>query len=299
MTVHKSQGLTFNKVILDFGGGGAFTGGQTYVALSRCTSLDGLTLLYPITQRDIIVNSAIVQFSQKFNDTAIINNAIKDAEANVIFKEALIALENMNFHLAIDKFHEGLIIKNILDNPLLKRFVQIKFQRINKLSNNITLLEEKLKRKEEQMHRLALEYVEMAHYSLSMAGHVEKGLDDIGIKSALANYDKALSLYPDLHEAFEGKGDLFNQSKNYDDALNYYMKAYKVSSNNAHLLLKIAIVHLHKNNIHLAGEYLHQALKYDKNNPDVYDTLAICLDKSNMEDLAQEMRDKARRLRKK
>ena len=38
ITVHKSQGLTFNRVIVDFTGG-AFAGGQTYVALSRCCSL--------------------------------------------------------------------------------------------------------------------------------------------------------------------------------------------------------------------------------------------------------------------
>ena len=39
ITIHKSQGLTFNHVIIDFSGG-AFAGVQTYVSLSRCTSLD-------------------------------------------------------------------------------------------------------------------------------------------------------------------------------------------------------------------------------------------------------------------
>ena len=47
ITVHKSQGLTFKRVNIDLGGG-AFAGGQTYVALSRCTSLEGLTLGQPI-----------------------------------------------------------------------------------------------------------------------------------------------------------------------------------------------------------------------------------------------------------
>lgn len=39
LTIHKSQGLTFNNVIIDIGRG-AFTGGQTYVALSRCRSFE-------------------------------------------------------------------------------------------------------------------------------------------------------------------------------------------------------------------------------------------------------------------
>ncbi|GHT56826.1 hypothetical protein AGMMS50233_09490 [Endomicrobiia bacterium] len=54
VTIHKSQGKTFDNVIIDMECG-AFAPGQLYVALSRCTSLDGITLSRPITKRDIIV----------------------------------------------------------------------------------------------------------------------------------------------------------------------------------------------------------------------------------------------------
>jgi len=60
ITVHKSQGLTFNRVIVDFTGG-AFAGGQTYVALSRCVSLEGIVLKKEITPRDIFINPEIVK----------------------------------------------------------------------------------------------------------------------------------------------------------------------------------------------------------------------------------------------
>jgi ATP-dependent exoDNAse (exonuclease V) alpha subunit len=46
ITIHKSQGLTFEKVMID--AGSAFSSGQVYVALSRCTSLDGIVLLSKI-----------------------------------------------------------------------------------------------------------------------------------------------------------------------------------------------------------------------------------------------------------
>lgn len=59
ITVHKSQGLTFNQVRIDFTGG-AFAGGQTYVALSRCTSFQGITLKAPIRQQDIFVRAEVV-----------------------------------------------------------------------------------------------------------------------------------------------------------------------------------------------------------------------------------------------
>ncbi len=63
VTIHKSQGKTFSKVILDIGQG-AFAHGQTYVALSRCTSLEGIVLKRPIQQTDIIVDPRVIQFME-------------------------------------------------------------------------------------------------------------------------------------------------------------------------------------------------------------------------------------------
>jgi ATP-dependent exoDNAse (exonuclease V) alpha subunit len=52
-TIHKSQGKTFENIIIDMEYG-SFVPGQLYVALSRCTALDGITLTRPLTQRDIL-----------------------------------------------------------------------------------------------------------------------------------------------------------------------------------------------------------------------------------------------------
>ncbi len=61
ITIHKSQGLTFDKVVIDIGRG-AFAHGQLYVALSRCKTLEGIKLLRKITARDIIVDNRIHDF---------------------------------------------------------------------------------------------------------------------------------------------------------------------------------------------------------------------------------------------
>jgi ATP-dependent DNA helicase PIF1 len=62
ITVHKSQGQTFDKVIIDLGDHGAFAHGQTYVALSRCRSMEGITLRRKIRQRDLIYSKSILKF---------------------------------------------------------------------------------------------------------------------------------------------------------------------------------------------------------------------------------------------
>ena len=61
VTIHKSQGKTFDQVTIDLGRG-AFASGQTYVALSRCRSFEGLHLVKPVNLMDIRVDDAIVKY---------------------------------------------------------------------------------------------------------------------------------------------------------------------------------------------------------------------------------------------
>ncbi|NOU07049.1 MAG: AAA family ATPase [Hyphomicrobiaceae bacterium] len=65
MTIHKSQGLTLENVYLDLGRG-TFAHGQTYVALSRCRTLDGLTLARQLRPSDIIFDPAAMDYRSIF-----------------------------------------------------------------------------------------------------------------------------------------------------------------------------------------------------------------------------------------
>ncbi len=63
ITIHKSQGLTFDRAIIDVSE--AFTHGQAYVALSRCRSLEGLVLRSPVSSRNVITDPAVIRFNQE------------------------------------------------------------------------------------------------------------------------------------------------------------------------------------------------------------------------------------------
>jgi len=64
VTIHKAQGKTFDRVVVDFASG-TFASGQAYVALSRCRTLDGLILRKPINKQSAFVDERIVDFFNK------------------------------------------------------------------------------------------------------------------------------------------------------------------------------------------------------------------------------------------
>ncbi|MFA5991486.1 MAG: AAA family ATPase [Candidatus Doudnabacteria bacterium] len=66
LTIHKSQGKSFDKVYVDLAGG-TFAHGQLYVALSRCRTLEGLHLKRPVRTSDILLDNRVVEFLSSLN----------------------------------------------------------------------------------------------------------------------------------------------------------------------------------------------------------------------------------------
>ena len=83
ITIHKSQGLTFDRVIID--AGAAFAFGQVYVALSRCRSLEGISLDSPISYSAICSDTHVSQFNSAMPDIRSVSSRISHEEKGYLF----------------------------------------------------------------------------------------------------------------------------------------------------------------------------------------------------------------------
>lgn len=80
ITVHKSQGLTFEKVIADIGK--TFASGQAYVALSRCTSMNGLVLTSPITPSSVRTDHRVLEFAKNETPETLLTEQLTGSKAD-------------------------------------------------------------------------------------------------------------------------------------------------------------------------------------------------------------------------
>lgn len=236
ITVHKSQGLTFSRVVVDLTGG-VFAGGQTYVALSRCTSLEGLVLKSKISSRDIFIRKEIVEFSQIFNNQALIEKSIKESEAELQYGRAAQGFRQGNMKEAVEAFAAAVSKRNELDNPMVQRLLRLKLQALNSQKAQIKALREELHSLRETQKEYAHEYYLMGNECITKAHDAN---------AAIRCFDKALNLNPNYVEAWVRKGvTLLDIGEDYDaqvclnKAIKLSPKSFKARYNRGKCLLKL------------------------------------------------------------
>lgn len=208
ITIHKSQGLTFSRVVVDFTGG-VFAGGQAYVALSRCTSLDGIQLKKQITRGDIFVRPEIVSFAQRFNNRPAIEKALKQAQADVQYVEAVKQFDQGNFEGFLEQFFLAIHSRYDIEKPVIKRFIRKKLEIINRQKKENQRLREQLYVQRKNLEKYAREYYLMGNECITQAHDS---------RAAIANYDKAIELNPSYTDAWIRKGITLYNNKEYYEA---------------------------------------------------------------------------------
>jgi len=190
ITVHKSQGLTFNRVNIDFTGG-VFAAGQAYVALSRCTSLGGISLATPLRRDDVFVRPEIKQFARTYNNAALIGGALKESAADKEYHDAAQAFDRGDFDTFLSAFFRAIHHRYDIEKPAAKRLIRRKLGIINTLNRENKRLRDELDRQRAFLKKLAVEYVMLGKEC--EREHMPE--------AAAANYRKALELCPDIPEA--------------------------------------------------------------------------------------------------
>lgn len=270
--------------------------------------MEGITLLKPLSERDIIVNMAVVDFSRQFNDRQMLNDAMEQERANQLYRRAVHAFDHQEFEECVKCFTQAMKIKDNIQDESVKRLISKKLNSFKKQARMIERLEQVIDSQQKLLRELALEYASMGDQALSMneqsgvvgegSNHYGQRLDDIAIRSALANYNKALRIAPDCIEAMIGKARLMMIIDQLENAELELKKALEIDKNNydAHMTMG-ELMELLKDIPETIKSYK-RAAKSDKKRPEPHERLHEIYLNIGFEDLADEEKETANRLRK-
>jgi hypothetical protein len=119
ITIHKSQGLTFDKAIID--AGASFAAGQVYVALSRCRTLEGLVLSSPITAQSIKSDARIIEFSKKENSQEELATILASEKPKFAAQVLINLFDWANLSLAVQDFDTLTQEKELPQKELIRK----------------------------------------------------------------------------------------------------------------------------------------------------------------------------------
>ncbi|MEO5984214.1 MAG: helix-turn-helix domain-containing protein [Ferruginibacter sp.] len=184
ITIHKSQGLTFEEVIID--AANAFAPGQVYVALSRCTSIEGLYLTSPISFQSLQSDPRIVEFSalqqEKEVQTCLLNETTKIFHHQLLF--SVFDTNDLDHEI---NFFNNWIIHQPQAGDNIKTWVSEFCERWKKTSSHFRVflaqLKQIIKNNQEDNTHLHDRIMAAAAYFLLSCGEALKAIQNTGFHS--------------------------------------------------------------------------------------------------------------------
>lgn len=130
VTIHKSQGLTFDKVIID--AGKSFTAGQVYVALSRCRTLEGIVLKSKITPEVIFKDNRILKFQGETQANDNVENILNQEKYDYSIRKLLRTLDCQWFLKEVEQWNNLSIVTKSIDRSKSNQlYLQLKRDVLN------------------------------------------------------------------------------------------------------------------------------------------------------------------------
>ena len=287
LTIHKSQGLTFSRLRVDVGRG-AFTGGQTYVALSRATSLEGLSLATPLRRSDIYVSPEVRRFALAFNSGHLFEQARHVADASRAYAEAARLFDERRFGTAYDALAKAVGLDNRLQSRAMRLMATRKLYALAEVENEVKCLRNQLAERDTMLSQLADEFVQLGLTSL------DEGWD---YTAALANFDKALHIFPSHYEALLGRSRALEAAGDSEAALDALATAAALLPKRHEAFYRAGAILLSRGDTGQSLVMLKKARKAAPSRAEVYDLLADACEAAGDPDQSARYRAQAGRLR--
>lgn len=227
ITIHKSQGLTFEKVIID--AQEAFAHGQTYVALSRCKTLEGIVLTGPLTQKSIINNHQVASFNKNAEDNqpdaTVLSASQKAYQLNLINEvfNFYALLHPVSRIIEIYNNNKGSIEGNLLDQLTVMK--QRGITELLKINNSFKSQLEKLSEDQAPVNNPVLQErfkKAVAYFEKHTLNFIKKPLEELRFTTENKAIKEEITKHLDaLEDLLAIKRYCFKGLKNGFETLNY------------------------------------------------------------------------------
>ena len=193
----------------------------------------------------------------------------------------------------MENFADAVDLQGSFGDATVRRFVRYKLRAFSRLKRQIDEKQAVIDKQNEVLRSLAMEYVFLGKESLSMSE--EGGDKDMAVNSAIANFDKAIRIYPGCIDAMVEKAMLLMGQERIDEAEKLFKNVLKVDKNETSANYGLGLINIRRNKMANALKYMRAALKLSPVSPRIHNRLADIYEKIGLDDKAEEHRKLARR----
>jgi len=281
VTVHKSQGLTFEKAIIDVGK--AFAPGQVYVALSRLRSLDGLILRTPIHPTVIRFDADVEVFNQSMEAQKPLPELLKDKQRLYLEEILSTTFDFSSLEKQLESIRKFKAEKMEFEDPAMQGALGVLLKHIREEAGNTATFRRQLQdlllqdSPDQLLERIAKG---SRYYAAFMEENLKQLLVHLAeterltrtktYRNALSEMDQALALNPKDAETYTRRGGIYTLQKQYGKAINDFDRAIELDPQYAKAFYNRALAYYYQGKYDQALADLQKTLELKPKDAEAY-----------------------------